>query len=180
MNLTDGITPYQLQTISTMSLCSWGGWLRTTAPGSAGWPSANRAIYIPVRISRTVTYSNAFVANGATASGNWAVGIYSFEGTSNAVRLASTGSTAQSGTSVNQLAALTASVTLVPGLYYLACAMDGTTGTVIRTNSFTVEVLRGLGGFVQASAFALPATATLATYVGTVWPLFGLTQRSVV
>jgi hypothetical protein len=142
---------------------------------AAAWPSANRAYYVPVSIYSVVTIVKMFVHNGATASGNIDVGIYDSGG----VRLVSSGSTAQSGTGVIQSFDITDTV-LRPGLYYLACAMDNTTGTLEVWNP-AAGLLRAFGVCEQSSAFALPSTATIGAITSTTRiPFIGATRRSVV
>src|SRR5574343_386960 len=70
--------------------------VQASALASATWSSANRALYSPFRLGCTINVTDMFVANGSTASGNLDLGIYDERGT----RLVSSGSTAQSGTSV--------------------------------------------------------------------------------
>lgn len=142
---------------------------------SLSWSTANKAIYIPVSIFATVTIVKMLVINGAAVSGNIDVGIYDRGG----VRLASSGSTAQSGTSAIQEFNIT-DITLNPGLYYFACAMDNTTGT-LETFSPSLAISKIMGIAEQTSAFALPSTATFATVSATFrTPFIGATQRTVV
>lgn len=142
-----------------------------TAAVSAAWPVANKAIYIPFSLSERQTVTALFIANGATVSGNIDLGIYDEAGT----RLVSSGSTAQAGTTALQVANITDTV-LEAGLYYMACAMDGTTGTAQRWVSGVagVEALRFLGVFEETSAFALPATAAFATIASDYIPHMGV------
>jgi hypothetical protein len=142
---------------------------------AAAWSSANRAYYIPVSIFSTITVVKMMVINGGTVSGNIDVGIYDAGG----ARLVSSGSTAQSGTSAIQEFNITDTV-LNPGLYYLACAMDNTTGTVEVWNP-SAAILHAFGICEQASAFALPSSATFGAITGTTRiPFIGATLRTVV
>jgi hypothetical protein len=124
---------------------------------SAAWPTANLAFYYGVVVLRPLTIYQIGTSNGATASGNVDVGIYDFAGN----RLVSSGSTAQSGTSVGQVFDITDTV-LTPGNYFLAMAVDNITATFFRVSPST-EQLRCNGVYQQASAFPLPSTATFAT-----------------
>lgn len=141
--------------------------------GSATYTSANRAHFQWFRVPEICVVKQLWVANGATASGNIDVGIYTPDGT----RLVSSGSTAQSGTSTLQVFDVT-DTTLAPGYYYIAVAMDNTTGT-IRRNNLSTQASKFAGSAVMASAFPLPATATLATALGSAW-VIGLTTETVV
>lgn len=124
---------------------------------SAVWPSANLAVYMPVCVQIPCIITKFFSHNGTVASGNIDIGLYTNDG----CRLISTGSTAQSGTSVVQSVDVTDTL-IGAGIYYIAMAMDNTTGTVIRVAS-NANLMRLHGMYQQASAFALPATATFAT-----------------
>lgn len=141
---------------------------------SAVWPSANLAIFVPFRLPAPLTVQSLWVLNGATASGNIDVGIYDYTGT----KLVSTGSTAQSGTNVVQSVGVTA--VLGAGLFYLALAMNNTTGTIARFAPANVGLVKAAGLAEAASAFPLPATTTLSTVSNAYMPLVGLSGRSVV
>lgn len=142
---------------------------------AAAWSAANRAYYVPFSVFSPLTVVKMFVVNGGTASGNIDVGIYDAGG----ARLVSSGSTAQAGTSAVQEFNVTDTI-LNPGLYYLACAMDNTTGTVEVWNP-SAGIMRAFGVCEQASAFALPATATFGAITTTLRvPFIGATTRSVV
>ena len=148
-----------LPVLSTVSLYGVGpangGIL--TLPTSTAWNSANKAQYMPFRIFAPTIITKLWWFNGATASGNVDCGIYDAA----LMRLVSTGSTAQAGTSVLQIVDIT-DVLLGPGLYYFALALDNTTGTIMRAGTSGTAIMVGFGIFSQNSAFPLPATATLA------------------
>lgn len=144
------------------------------APASATWPTSNKAIFVPFWIPEAITVTQLFWRNGAAVSGNVDVGIYNSAGT----RQISTTSTAQSGTNTIQSVDV-ADTALSAGVYYLACALDNTTGT-ITVWTLTASQGQSMGLAVQTSAFALPATATLASYDTTALPWIGLTTRTFV
>ncbi len=135
---------------------------------SGAWPTANKAFFLPVRIDHEIVITKFFTANGATASGNLDVGLYTLDGT----RLLSTGTTAQAGTTTIQVIDVTDTL-VARGNYYLALAHSSTAGTYIRLAPANATVLRGSGLVEQTSAFALPATATFAANSATYLPLFG-------
>lgn len=143
--------------------------LSLAVPASGAWPSSNLAIYIPFQLKTSIQVYKLFTVNGATAANNFDIGIYSSDG----AKIVSTGSTAESGTSALQVVSIT-TTTIGPGNFYLAMAVNGTSGTYLRNNSTTVNKLQMSGIYQQASAFALPATATFATPTQTYIPLFGL------
>jgi hypothetical protein len=141
--------------------------------GSAVYPTANKAFYAPFFIGEPTTIVKAFTVNGTALSGNVDVGIY----TDNGVKLVSTGSTLQAGTSDMQLIDLTDTL-LAPGSYYMAMACDNTTATFFRQS--TAAMLPAVGLLSQLTAFVLPSTATMARDTGSYMPLFGLTTRTVI
>ena len=164
------ITPFSLESVGAARIGT------SSASGSAAWPSANLAMYVPFVIPDRTSFAavRAFVFNGATASGNFDVGVYneSFS------LLFSTGSTAQSGTQAPQ--AVTVATTLAPGRYYLGLAFDNNIATVHGTASHVAGTLTALGVLQQASAFPLPSTATPATCTQTFLPGFGISRRTLV
>jgi hypothetical protein len=110
------------------------------------------------------------------AGNNFDIGVYTEQGT----KIASTTSTAQSGTSVIQATNVTDFV-LAPGTYYLAMAMNGTTGTVLQSSGIVAEQLRAVGFASQNAAFALPATFTLVSPpASAIIPMFGYSERATV
>ena len=147
----------------------------TAAPVSATYPSANLAIAIPVKVTETITVKKLWCMNGATASGNINMALYN----SAFILVAGTetGSTAQVGTNVTQEFTITPTG-ITPGLYYIAIAMDNTTGTLFRY-SFGTESAKHAGIYNQASSFDLPTVATPADAV-TYVPLMGLSTRDLV
>jgi hypothetical protein len=167
-------TPNHVVTTTFGSTSSIGGiWWSNTTPNSTTYPTANLAIYMPFRLPTPTLIAQLFCSNGTAVSGNVDVGIYDEAGT----RLVSSGSTAQAGTSTNQAFNIT-DMTIGPGLFYLAVAMDNTTGTLFATTASALN-LKFMGFAQEASAFPLPATATFATNAGTFMPIIGFTSRSV-
>jgi len=138
-----------------------------SSPGSAAFPAANDAIFVPFVIQSATPIKRLFSANGTVASGNIDVGIYSEDG----ARIVSAGSTAQAGTTDLQFFDI-ADLILGPGRYYMAVALDNGTGTLQRAN-IIVARLQCLGLAKQASAFPLPATATFATVTAAYLPVVG-------
>jgi len=143
-----------------------------TVTASTTWPTANTARFFPFSVGEPCTAVKMFVVNGTVASGNLDLGIYDAAGT----RLVSTGSTAQSGTSDLQLVDIT-DIALSPGvIYYAALVMDGTTGTYYRMDSSSSHGAKSLGLLQMASAFPLPATATMVTTSISAVPYFGVSR----
>lgn len=122
---------------------------------SAIWITANQAIFLPFNVGRRTTYNKIIWMNGATVSGNIDVGIYDIAG----AKLASSGSTAQSGTSAPQVITITNGLLLNPGRYFLAICMDNTTGTLVRVAPNPTS-MRAAGCRQRATSFVLPADAS--------------------
>ena len=142
---------------------------------STTWPSANLALFYPFRIFTPIIVTLLYTYNGSVASGNLDVGIYDMDGN----QIVSSGSTAQTGTSTIQELNIS-DTPLNPGKFYLAMAMDNTTGTITRYAGPSNSELTYLGIAQQASAFPLPATATPTTASVSNFPIFGLSTRTFV
>lgn len=138
------------------------------------WPSANLAIFIPIRIVEVVTVKKMWWFNG-TVTGNVDVGIYS----ESQVRLVSSGSTAASGNSALQIIDITDTV-LTPARYYMAMAVNNNTDTFVGTSTASALTLQSIGPLEQTSAFALPDPATFAKITQTILPDFGLTLETTI
>ena len=146
-----------------------------TASTSFAWPTANLALYIPVEVYTPILIAKMSINNGATVSGNVDVGIYDVGG----AKLVTMGSTAQSGVSAIQTFDI-ADTLLLPGLYYMALAIDNTTSTIAGwTGAIAIEC-EAMGVFQQASAFALPSPATYAANTQTVMPLISMTPKTTI
>ena len=159
--------------ISSISQWSVGEALAMTvtpaAPNLAtSWPTANLAYYVPFYLPMNGTVKRVWWYNGSAVSGNVDCGIYNEDLT----RAVSLGSTAQAGTSVVQFGNI-ADTALVAGRYWMALALDNTTGRIARFAS-DIELLAAFGCAQEASAFALPATATLAATAQANHFVFGL------
>jgi len=157
------ITPLSPESLSLNPVINVGSF-------ASGVLTANRAYLIPFHLDEPITVTKLFCANGATASGNVDVGIYSEDFT----KIISSGSTAQAGTNTLQIFDVT-DTTIGPGDFYLAIAIDNGTGTIFNQNiGTTVSNREGL--LQMASAFPLPATITPATTSAGVTPIVGLRQ----
>ena len=169
------IHPWSLESLGSILSAMNGNTF--SSPQSAVYPVANTAYFFPFYVGKTITALNLIWLNGTTSSGNIDVGIYSSDGT----RLVSAGSTAQGTVSQDQSVSI--SLEFGPGLFYLAIVMDNTTGTFQRgkANASTLtQVMSAMGAAQMASAFPLPATATLAALTTDYVPFFGLSIRSFV
>jgi hypothetical protein len=144
-----------------------------TSLGSAGWPAANQALYIPFELEGPWQAAGGLIALGHTAGGgNWDLGVYTADGT----RLASTGSVALAGAiDTEQTVTLTQSVRLSRGVYYMALVASSTGMTIYRYAGGGANDWLVWGALQQASALPLPATATFARNTTQFLPFFSLT-----
>ena len=161
--------PVPLSTITPWSRESLGACSSSTAPASGSYSSSNLGFFVPFYLYAQATAYGMKCVNGASVSGNIDMGIYSVDGR----RLASKGSTAQSGTSAEQTLTFTTPLSMSPGFYFMAIACDNTTATFFRRNTSSV-LLKALGMYQATSVFALPATVTYATITTSYVPAFGV------
>jgi hypothetical protein len=161
------------QFIGTLSRTGIMGAFTSSSPASTAWPSANLAIIVPIRIPRKVTVYKMSAGCGATAGGNFDVGIYDhfFR------RIVSTGSTARA-TSSEVIVDVT-DTEIGPGQYYLAMSVDGTSNIVCIAQT-NLAMIKLLGVMIQTSAFALPSTLTPVTPTTGIFaiPMVGAYLRS--
>jgi hypothetical protein len=108
---------------------------------------------------------------GATAGGNFDIGLYDMAGT----RLQSTGSTARTASAWN--AVNWADLTVGPGWYYAAMAANGV--DLYSGVAPAAGLAQAVGVLEQATAFALPATATFAITTRAMIPTISFQLRSV-
>lgn len=125
---------------------------------SAAWPASNRAVFVPFRVPVPVTAYKMACGTGTGTTGNFDLGIYDSAGN----RIVSTGSTAKTTASSDRIIDITDTV-LLPGLYYMAMATDGTTNYIGVGLIANVAAPKQFGMREAASSFALPATVTYAT-----------------
>lgn len=140
---------------------SVGGCLAGALATTMSWPAANQAFYIPIRVPEAVTVMKLACGTGSGTTGNFDLGIYDLAGN----RLVSTGSTAKT-TSLSDRVIDVTDTDLLPGLYYLAMAVDTNAAAYVGTNAVSGTAggaTRMMGVLEQATAFPLPATATFAT-----------------
>lgn len=130
------------------------GW---SNPGAAAYPTADLAIYVPIRVRQRVIAKKLFVSNG-TVSGSICVAIYDAAGT----QIVTSGTQTQAGASAEQVFDVT-DATLGPGLYYVGVVLDNTTGQLLRY-SFSAPMPAAWGVLTEqlGASAALPATATFA------------------
>lgn len=165
------ITPFSKESIGP-DVLRYGG-----SVVSGIYPTANKALYFPFVVEEPITITQLGWLNGGTVSGNVDAGIYDYPTYTKQI---STGSVAQATINTPQITDV-ADTPLQPGQYYLAISCDNTTATFFRLALPTVALFyRALGVQEQATAFALPATATpVGTTTGSV-PLVFATRKTVI
>jgi hypothetical protein len=170
----------ELPVLSSMTedLTNASNFVGQGAAASAVYPTANLAIFVPVRLSQPRTYVKAWWLNGATAAGNVDVGIYTLSGTTLTRVVASTAE-AQAGVSAMQVAAAFTTTTIGPGVYYLAISCTLGTATFWRSVASVIS-LRTMGCFQAATSSPLPATATAAVITNAYLPIFGFSELATV
>jgi hypothetical protein len=146
-----------------------------TQSAPAAFPAANQALFFPLTITTPYLVTKCWWQNGATGGGNVDIGVYTLGG----ARLFALGSTAQGTTSSAASASIATPYLLVPGTYYMAFACNSGTATFLRYAP-GVQFCKAMGYCEQATAFALPATATFATSTSNYRPTFGIGNASVI
>jgi hypothetical protein len=121
---------------------------------TAAWPSANLAIYVPLRIPCRVLVLKLWFASFNTGTGNVDMGLYDVSGAA----VISATNAAKGATTQEQVFDVT-DTPVGPGLYYIALASDSGTDTFVYDSS-AAPMPAANGIRVEASAYPLPATAT--------------------
>ena len=160
-----------LITIGALDLL--GSCFSYATPASGAYPLANLAIYVPFSVSETVTAFEGWVITGATAGGNFDIGIYSATGS----RLVSAGSTARVVSTVNNTTTMTNQV-LTPGVWYYMAFSADSTNTYI-SSSTVAGLNESMGVLESTTSFVLPASPTLSRTTRAYVPQFGLNLHTV-
>ena len=121
--------------------------------------TANLLILHTVYIPAPVTLTGLTVANGATATGNILAGIYNAAGSS---LLASSGSTAQTGTSSTQYVAFSGTYAAAAGTYIVAVLYSSSSATAPTAYVATPASTAAQGGFSLPSSVTPPTAAAAA------------------
>lgn len=137
------------------------------------WPAANDAIYVPIRVREVCTVYRMSCGTGTATTGNFDLGLYDWSGN----RLVSTGSTAKTTASAERLVDVT-DTTILPGRYYLAMAVDTNAAAYVGVAVGANGRAKLLGMRSQATAFALPSSATFATCTAIFVPYIAAHVRS--
>jgi hypothetical protein len=140
--------------------------LQAGAGGAAVWPAANRAIFMAVSIEIPVL-AQQMACEVTTQSGNIDVGIYDEKG--NKIVTKGTTAVAAAGLQAFDIA----DTVLNPGVYFLAMAVDNGTAAFQRTAN-AIPVVTACGVLEMATAFVLPATATMVVQTTAYQPYLSL------
>lgn len=153
-----------LAVISTCSRHSIGGHNGAqNNPGTAGWPAANRALFVPFRISAPFLVRRIFW-NQAGVAGNVDAGVYASDGAGGGVRLFSIGSTGASGSNALQGVNLGTPYRLDAGCWYFAMNASSTSEQMVGPNPPDLQIEQTWGLLEAAlGSVTLPATVTFAT-----------------
>lgn len=165
-------------TVNVVSPECLGGDIEAIDNGFASsvW-SANLLIFIPLITAEALLVSQFFWRNGTVAAGNTDVGVYNLDGT---VKLGSSGSTANAGTSAIQLANVADFYLPANRQMWLALGCDDGTHTYLNA-TLIVSGFDLIGVKQQAAGWSSGLPSTIAPVAPTVakMPLFGFTGKSV-
>lgn len=162
--------PPFIHTFSNMSWQWTAKYLNAPVNPASSTATANMAVYIPVSLSWTYPVKRLFWWNGSSTTGNADVGIYDSEGD---LVVSGGGNIVRSGASAPQFVSVNA--LLMPGNYYFAFVVNGTTNAVLGG---TISLVAGRqSGCLQQSLASptLPATATFAQWTAVAVPIIGIT-----
>lgn len=175
--VTTGIdaAPYfDIGTTSPAGTCKgyiWPGYTSVTA-----YPTADMAIYVPIRVQQNVLLRKAWIAQGGTGTNNFDIGIYY----PNKTRITHTTATAKVASAVIKVVDIT-DVFIYAGLYYLAFVSTSNTDTFSNAAE-TAPNPASWGVFTQtgvtSAALPDPAVWTVDNTLAYV-PAFGFTASSV-
>jgi hypothetical protein len=147
--------------------------------GSVAYPAANKALFYPFRCEEPTKLNIAWMESVGNGNGvHVDVGVYD----STYTKIQTLGSTNwTNATGIQDFTTWTA-LTLGPGRYYAAIAMDSTSGGVkiFKDGSGNGSLFRMMGCVAKTTAFALPSgTVAPATYGDDALPIFGFTGETV-
>lgn len=126
-----------------------------TSPTVAGaWPTANLAIYVPIRVQWQVVLRKLWLAPTTTATtGNLDVGLYTSGGT----RIISAGNTNKAAGTAEQIIDVTDTV-IYPGLYFMALVCSNNTDTFSKGTAVTAPFFAAMGCLSEALGSAVLGT----------------------
>jgi hypothetical protein len=176
MSEANYVTPEFVSLISRWGLAGElrSGHTAITA-GSTAWPTANKALYLPLWLPWPYPVARMWWVNGSAAGGNWDIGLFTINGR----QLYAAGSTVGSGNSLPQFVSPSSVLLLSPGRYFIGIAHSATTANQMwGASSLGANRLRQYGCLEQASALPLPSSMTGVAITATVVPLCGITRTA--
>lgn len=135
--------------------------------GNDSTPVATEVYIGELSVNTAGTATGACVMNGSVASGNYKVGLASSAG----AVLATSASTAMTGTDTYQCAAFTTAYSIVPGVYYLLSFYDNNTA---RYNTFAVGKFGASKQTAQVYATGFTTITPPTTFTTALAPIGGL------
>lgn len=165
------INPWSWYSVGSGQIQRQGSLMGAT---SNAWPTANRALYVPVRIVEPTTFVKGFVYEGSTNGDKWDIGIFDAGGR----KLVSSGATVHGASNAIVTSDIT-DTTLNPGQYFWAIQSTNAAQTFYRSAP-AASVLDALGCRGETVTTALPAAASFGTVPISYMPIFGFTPDTVI
>jgi len=156
--------------ISPASMYSVGRGIMALNVASVAWSAANRALFVPFRVTEISTAYQMMFGCGATAGGNVSVGIYDLW-----FNLLVSASAARSAS--NEIIVNITDTELLPGTYFMAMSVDGTTN-VIAFAATNADLAHMIGVRMMETAYPLPDPATPVKTAAVHVPYIGVWLRS--
>jgi hypothetical protein len=174
---TNFALPSEPDIVSTASLLALSGAMATIVPARTAGSAytANHAYLVPFIIQQSHTFSNMFIYC-ATGGGSNHVDLGVYDNTFH--RQCSTGSTVNPTGTAGIIPLSSSPITLSPGQYYFAFAVDSATPGYIALSTAVADWWL-LGVKEMSAAFPLPSTITPAipSTSGTI-PIFGFSSKA--
>ncbi len=180
--LTRSANPIIVTPLSYTSLFSHINGYGLTAISTSKGGVANQATFIPFYITETDIVRKLLALNGTTIAGNIDVGIYADRYDGKVELVVSNGGSAQSGSGqLQELSCSGGPLKISPGRYYLAEARSNNTAELQGWTVSSEHAFKAAGVSIMASAYPLPAVATLAALpAGVDLPFIGVSFRDLV
>jgi len=173
---TNRVMPVSVGPYQTQGMGLQPPYLGNTNSTGSTIGASNIYLY-PVLVTEPYRVRRLWWLNGATVNGNVEVGVFSDGG----ARIATTGSTAQSG--VNTLQQVTVDFTLGVGSYWIGLATTSATGTFQGRLDVVgkAHTMRDLSMYAMhvtvGTAVPMPSQITIGSNLGYIHPAYGMALR---